>query len=38
MKEGKYQLDLIYGSIYWPNDAAYENPGAPPNGSVRPPA
>jgi hypothetical protein len=32
-KETKFQLDLIHGSIYWPNDAAYENPGAPPNGS-----
>jgi hypothetical protein len=29
----RFRLDLIHGSIYWPNDAAYENPGAPPNGS-----
>ncbi len=33
MKEGKYQLDLIHGSINWSNDAAYGTPGAPPNGS-----
>ncbi len=33
MREGRFQLDLIHGSIYWPTDAAYENPGAPPNGS-----
>lgn len=33
MKEGRYQLDLIHGSIYWTGDQAYENPGAPPNGS-----
>jgi Immune inhibitor A-like, MAM domain len=29
----RYQLDLIHGSINWSNDQAYENPGAPPNGS-----
>jgi len=33
MNEAKYQLDLIHGNVYWAGDQAYENPGAPPNGS-----
>lgn len=32
-KADRYRLDLIHGSINWDNDQAYENPGAPPNGS-----
>ena len=32
-RDGRYVLDLIHGSINWGNDQAYENPGAPPNGS-----
>jgi hypothetical protein len=32
-REGLYVLDLIDGSINWKNDQAYENTGAPPNGS-----
>ena len=27
------RVDLIHGNIYRANDAVYENPGAPPNGS-----
>ena len=29
----RYRLDPIHGSVNWANGAAYENPGAPPNGS-----
>ena len=31
--EKKFRLDLIHGAINWSTDQAYENPGAPPNGS-----
>ncbi|HEU4354809.1 MAG TPA: peptidase M6 [Actinomycetota bacterium] len=31
--EQKFQLDLIRGAVNWSTDQAYENPGAPPNGS-----
>ncbi len=31
--EAKFQLDLIHGKVNWSTDQAYENPGAPPNGS-----
>jgi hypothetical protein len=32
-KEGRFQLDLIHGNVYWPSEGAYGSPGAPPNGS-----
>ncbi len=31
--ERKFRLDLIHGAVNWATDQAYENPGAPPNGS-----